>query len=334
MKVTTLPISEIHIGERARREMRNIDSLAKSIRDRGLLQPIVVRPDGDGYALVAGGRRIEAHHLLSRGRIPAHIAETLADELEALLAEGEENTEREKFTPTEAVEHAERIRAAEEQRAAERRREAARRAAAESARVRSAVDASAPTLMFVEPDAGPEPSGKFPEGSPAPVPRTPQEKSAGETRNRVAKATGFSGRTLEKARHVVQAAKDPEVAPVVREAARQAQAVMDRTGKVDSAFKAVRQAEVAVKVAPVSAQLEASGAADELRLLEWRKNFQKELAKGFGLIGMFRPEQVAASADEDLLHELRGLSVSLADYLGRVEALREKPQGLSLVVGG
>lgn len=334
MIVTTLPISRIAVRDRARREMRNIDSLAKSIRDRGLLQPIVVRPDGDGYALVAGGRRIEAHRSLGLDAIPAHIAESLADELEALLAEGEENTEREKFTPTEAVEHAERIRAAEEQRAAERRREAAHRAAAESARVRSGIDPAAPTLLFVEPTEKPEPSGNFPEGSGVPAPRTAKEKSAGETRNRVAKATGMSGRTLEKARHVVQAAQDPEVEPAVRETARQAQAAMDRTGKVDSAFKAVRQAEAEAQVAPVREYLEASGGAEELRVLEWRKNFQKELAKGFGLMGMFRPEQVAADADEDLLNELRGLSVSLTDYLGRVEALREKPQGLSLVVGG
>jgi ParB family chromosome partitioning protein len=308
--------------------MRNIDSLAKSIEDRGLLQPIVVRPDGVGYALVAGGRRIEAHRKLGRAQIDAHIADSLADELEALLAEGEENTEREPFTPTEAVEHAERIRAIEEQRAAERRREAARRAAAESARVRSTVDPTAPTLMFVEPAPAPEPVGNFPAGSPVPKP------ASGRTRDQVAKATGMSGRTLEKARHVVQAAVDPKAPEPVRQAAREAQQAMDRTGKVDPAFRKVREAEVEALVAPVRDQLEASGAAEEVRRKQWQHSFQKELSKAFGLIGMFRPEQVAAGADEAQMRELRDLAASVAEYVARIEALRERPQGLSLVVGG
>lgn len=335
MIVRSIPLTRITVSGRTRQEMRNIGSLANSIRDRGLLQPIVVRPAGDGYQLVAGGRRIEAHRLLGLAAIDANVAESLADELEALLAEGEENTEREAFTPTEAVEHAERIRGVEEERAAERRREAARRAAAESAKARSfAVDEKV-TPLFVQPGSAPEPSGKFPEGSQMQPPgRTAQEKAAAETRNRVAKATGMSGRTLEKARHVVEAARDPEVPELVREAAREAQAAMDRTGKVDPAFKKVKQAETAAQLAPVEGVLEATGAADELLRLQWRTNFQRELGKAFGLIGMFRAEQVAASADEAQMNELRDLAASLADWVGRINTLREKPQGLSLVVGG
>lgn len=334
MKVTTLPLSQIAVRERARREMRNIDSLAKSIKDRGLLQPIVVRPDGDGYALVAGGRRIEAHRLLGRDRIDAHVAESLVDELDALLAEGEENTEREAFTPTEAVEHAERIRGIEAERAAERRREAAQRASAESARVRAEAGREAVVPLFSEPVMRPEPSGNFPEGSASSAQRDAREKSAAETRNRVAKATGMSGRTLEKARHVVEAARDPEAPEPVREAAREAQAAMDRTGKVDPAFKKVRQAEADALVAPVRDFLEESGGAEEIRRKQWQHNFQKELARAFGLMGMFTPEQVADGADERQMEDLRNLSKSVADYLGRIEALREHPAGLSLIVGG
>jgi ParB-like chromosome segregation protein Spo0J len=332
--VATLPLDQIAIRDRTRREMRNIDSLARSIRDRGLLQPVVVRPDGSGYALVAGGRRIEALRSLNETTVAAHIAECLADELEALLAEGEENTEREKFTPTEAVEHAERIRAVEEQRAADRRREAARRAAAESARSRAAGAPTAAVPLFVEPAPAVEPSGKFPEGSEQNTPPTSADRSQGETRNRIAKATGMSGRTLEKARHVVHATQDPEAPLAVREAAREAQAVMDRTGKVDPAFKKVREAEVEALTAPVRSQLEASGAAEEIRRKQWQANFHRELAKAFGLIGMYRPEQVAAGASEAQLKELRDLAESVADYVARIEALRERPQGLSLVVGG
>lgn len=331
MIVKTIPLDRITVSGRTRKEMRNIASLANSIEHRGLLQPVVVRPEGTGFQLVAGGRRMEAMRSLGRIEIDANVAESLADELEALLAEGEENTEREPFTPTEAVEHAERIRAVEEERAAERRRDAARRAAAESAKARSSAVSENITPLFV----GAEPSGKFPEGSPTqPSKRTAQEKASAETRNRVARATGMSGRTLEKARHVVEAARDPEAPEPVREAAREAQAAMDRTGKVDPAFKKVRQAETAARVAPVEGVLDATGAAEELLRLQWRTNFQRELGRAFGLIGMFRAEQVAASADEAQINELRELAATLADYVGRIETLREKPQGLSLVVGG
>jgi hypothetical protein len=144
----------------------------------------------------------------------------------------------------------------------------------------------------------------------------------------------MSGRTLEKARHVVQAAADPKAPEPVRQAAREAQQAMDRTGKVDPAFRKVREAEVEALVAPVRDRLEASGAAEEVRRKQWQHSFQKELSKTFGLIGMFRPEQVAAGADEAQMKELRDLAASVAEYVARIEALRERPQGLSLVVGG
>lgn len=320
MIVKSIPLDRITVRGRTRQEMRNIASLANSIQHRGLLQPVVVRPDGDRFQLVAGGRRIEAIRSLGRSEVDANIAESLADELEALLAEGEENTEREPFTPTEAVEHAERIRSVEEARAAERRLVGQRAGGPKAARLR-AVDASADTLP-----------GNFPASVKAEEAESPRKEQ--RVRDQVAKATGMSGRTLEKARHVVEAARNPEAPEPVREAAREAQAAMDRTGKVDPAFKRVRQAETAAKVAPVEDVLEATGAADELLRLQWRTNFQRELGKAFGLIGMFRAEQVAASADEAQMSELRDLAASLADYVGRIEALREKPQGLSLVVGG
>jgi ParB-like chromosome segregation protein Spo0J len=328
--VNAISLDRITIGDRARQEMRNIDSLAKSIKERGLLQPIVVRPDGGGYALVAGGRRIEAHRLLGRDTIDAHVAGSLADELEALLAEGEENTEREAFTPTEAVEHAERIRGIEEQRAAERRLAGQRAGGPQAAKARLAADPEAPVLVAVEPEAKSTLGGNFPPS----VVAAEAPKPSLKTRDQIAKATGMSGRTLEKARHVVEAARDLEAPEPVREAAREAQAVMDRTGKVDPAFKKVKQAEADALVAPVRDYLESSGAAEEIRRKQWQHNFQKELARSFGLIGMFTPEQVAAGADERQMEDLRQLAKSVADYVGRIEALRERPAGLSLIVGG
>ena len=50
-------LSEIRIGKRYRREMGDIGGLAASMEELGLLQPIVVTPDG---TLIAGERRLRA----------------------------------------------------------------------------------------------------------------------------------------------------------------------------------------------------------------------------------------------------------------------------------
>ncbi len=51
----------------------SIRELADSIAAHGLLQPIVVRRDGDGYVLVAGERRLRAFRALGKERIPAIV---------------------------------------------------------------------------------------------------------------------------------------------------------------------------------------------------------------------------------------------------------------------
>ena len=42
-----------------------IEELASSIRNQGIIQPLVVRRNGDGYELIAGERRWRAAHLAS-----------------------------------------------------------------------------------------------------------------------------------------------------------------------------------------------------------------------------------------------------------------------------
>jgi ParB/RepB/Spo0J family partition protein len=70
-----------------------IEDLAESIRRRGVLQPIRVRPQGDGYVIIAGGRRWAAAHRAGLREIPAVIAESGDDDafLDALV----ENIQRE-----------------------------------------------------------------------------------------------------------------------------------------------------------------------------------------------------------------------------------------------
>ena len=57
----SLPIEEIKIGVRFRRDLGDLKSLAESIKAVGLLHPIVVTSDG---LLIAGQRRLEASRLL------------------------------------------------------------------------------------------------------------------------------------------------------------------------------------------------------------------------------------------------------------------------------
>ena len=50
-----------------------ITELAESIREHGILQPIVVTPHGDGYMIVAGERRYRAASIAGLDKIPALV---------------------------------------------------------------------------------------------------------------------------------------------------------------------------------------------------------------------------------------------------------------------
>ena len=59
----------VHFDEQA------IAELADSIASRGVLQPILLRPDGDGYQIVAGERRWRAAQVARLHKVPAIIRE-------------------------------------------------------------------------------------------------------------------------------------------------------------------------------------------------------------------------------------------------------------------
>jgi len=75
--------------------------LAESIRQHGVIQPILVTETIDGYTLVAGERRVRAARIAGLERIPA-IVRQLADrqQLELALVE---NLQREDLDPMEAA---------------------------------------------------------------------------------------------------------------------------------------------------------------------------------------------------------------------------------------
>lgn len=93
-------ISQIVVGNRHRKALGDIDALAASIAEVGLLQPIVIKPDG---ALVSGVRRLEACKRLGWDDVPVYVVHTINDALAALKAERDENTCRKDFAPSEAV---------------------------------------------------------------------------------------------------------------------------------------------------------------------------------------------------------------------------------------
>ena len=76
-----------------------LDLLTASIRRVGVLQPIIVRPDGFDYVLVAGERRWRAAQEAGLGEIPALIRET--DEAGSLTEALIENLQREDLSPLE-----------------------------------------------------------------------------------------------------------------------------------------------------------------------------------------------------------------------------------------
>ena len=77
----------------------SIGLLADSIREVGLLQPVLVRPAGDGYELIAGERRWRAARRAGLRTIPALVRET--DDNSALEQALVENVQREGLNPLE-----------------------------------------------------------------------------------------------------------------------------------------------------------------------------------------------------------------------------------------
>lgn len=77
-----------------------LESLAASIREVGVLQPIVVRPEGDRYVLVAGERRLRAARKVGLAEIPAVIREA-GDATSSLTEALIENVQREDLSPLE-----------------------------------------------------------------------------------------------------------------------------------------------------------------------------------------------------------------------------------------
>jgi ParB-like nuclease family protein len=93
-----VPIESVVVVGRHRKHLGDLESLADSILDVGLLNPVTITPDS---RLVAGQRRVEACRQLGWDSIPVRIVGSLTDAAKLLRAERDENTERLEMLPSE-----------------------------------------------------------------------------------------------------------------------------------------------------------------------------------------------------------------------------------------
>lgn len=205
--IASIKISPTRCGRMKGRE--NVTDLIESIGRVGLLHPLVFGPENQ---LVAGARRLAAVKQLGWQTVPVVVAKTLDDAVKLLEAERDENTCRLALAPSMFVEIGRTIVNLKGPEAKERQKEGGKAGGKLAGKGRP------------KDDRVTESYGK--------ANRHDQETAA-----KAAKAVGVSARTYEKAEAVVAAAeKEPaKYGKLVEE--------MDRTGKVDGAFKNLKAAQ-------------------------------------------------------------------------------------------
>lgn len=99
-----LPIESIAPNPRQPRilfDEEALAALADSIGEVGVLQPVVVRPEGDGYVLIAGERRCRAARIAGLQEVPAIVRSGEVDDTSSLAEALIENVQREDLSPLE-----------------------------------------------------------------------------------------------------------------------------------------------------------------------------------------------------------------------------------------
>ena len=97
-----VPIGQILPGAMQPRngfDDNSLNELAESIRENGIMQPLVVRPRDGGYELIAGERRWRASQMAGLARVPIVIRDV--DDRTALELALVENLQRENLDPIE-----------------------------------------------------------------------------------------------------------------------------------------------------------------------------------------------------------------------------------------
>jgi hypothetical protein len=206
-------ITDIKIGERIRKNLGDLSGLTESIRELGVLQPVVITAEG---LLIGGRRRLEAARQAGLKNVPVHVAADLTEAVELLKAEAAENLFREPFSPAEAEEYQRRLTELEKPAARKRQKEAGAKGKEggrgkkknpssnlEEGFGRSNKENPSPNLGESNHPAGtPQVSSKLEESN---------HRTSRETNRRAAAPTGFSATTLDKVKEIREKAEeDPE----------------------------------------------------------------------------------------------------------------------------
>lgn len=103
-EVTSVPVALLRPGTGQPRrafDPLKLDQLAVSIRERGILQPLLVRPVGEGYEIVAGERRWRAAQQAGLREVPVLVRNLTVEEAQQLALI--ENLQREDLNAVDEV---------------------------------------------------------------------------------------------------------------------------------------------------------------------------------------------------------------------------------------
>jgi len=108
--IINIPLSDVKANKyqpRSEFNKEKLNDLVNSIKEKGVIQPVLVRRAIDGYELIAGERRLRAAVILKLENIPAIIKDVNdVDMLEIALIE---NLQREELNPIEEAKAFERL---------------------------------------------------------------------------------------------------------------------------------------------------------------------------------------------------------------------------------
>jgi ParB family chromosome partitioning protein len=94
-----LIIVEGQIRSRIDQEGEAFLALLESIREKGVLEPVIVTPQGGNYLLISGERRLRACQMLGLATIPARVIDAVTAKDEILALQLTENLQREDLDP-------------------------------------------------------------------------------------------------------------------------------------------------------------------------------------------------------------------------------------------
>ena len=105
-KYLKIPLSQIAPNPQQPRQQFNeeaMQQLARSLKENGIMQPLVVKQHGNGYIIIAGERRYRASKLAGFTEVPVMLMQDVSDTrmLELALIE---NIQRENLNPIETAE--------------------------------------------------------------------------------------------------------------------------------------------------------------------------------------------------------------------------------------